>query len=69
MDLVGLHAVAQRGIDLLVALDETLAFKGGGNDGGIPVAAIALGRTLVAGQPSGDQGFEFFSLAVTSSAW
>ena len=44
MHLVGLHAVAQRGIDLLVALNGALAFKGSRHNGGKPVATIALER-------------------------
>ena len=60
MHLVSLHAVAQRGLDLLVALNQALALELAGDDGGVPVAAIALQCAVLAGKAGGDQGLEFF---------
>jgi hypothetical protein len=55
------HALAQRGIDLLVTLDQSLAFEGGAHDDSAPVAAIAVQRDVVAGQALANDGLEFFS--------
>ncbi|MNT93513.1 hypothetical protein D3C72_2350090 [compost metagenome] len=61
MHLVGVHFLAQRGVDQLVALDQALAFKRGRDDGGKPVAAIAFQRDMVAGQARGNDVLEFVS--------
>ena len=58
MHLVGLHLLAQRGIDTLVALDGPPAFKLGRHDGGVPVAAVAAELDVLAWQSGGDDGLE-----------
>ena len=59
MYLVGFDSLAQGGIDALMALDEALALKFAGDQGGIPVAAIALDFEVLAGQASRDLRLEF----------
>src|SRR5471030_1102156 len=53
------HAVAQRGVDQLVALDQTLADEGRRNDDGLEVLAVALhfevGAFEAGGQVAVDQ--------------
>ena len=59
----GMHFVigqfgAQRGIYALVALNGPLALELGRDDGGIPMAAVALQRDVIAGQACGDDVFK-----------
>ena len=61
MHFIGMHAGAQGGVDLLVALDQALAFEHRGHNGGVPVASVALEFAVVAGDACGDQGLELVS--------
>ena len=58
------QAFAQGSVNLLVALDGALALKGGRDDEGEPVPAIALHLQVLAGQSGGDQGLDFFCVHV-----
>ncbi|MCY1540735.1 hypothetical protein D9M68_763920 [compost metagenome] len=68
----GLHAVAQRGIDQLMALDEALAFEGGADDDRVKMRAVALHVEMFTGQAfrdvladlrgGGKHGRQFLSL-------
>jgi len=47
MHFIGMHLLAQRGIDQLVALDQALALEGRRHDRRKPVAAIAFERAML----------------------
>ena len=61
MDLVGLQPPAQRGIDALMPLDQALAFESAGDNGGIPVPAVAGEFEVLARQACGNDGLKFFA--------
>jgi hypothetical protein len=58
--LVGFHALAQGGVDHLVARNRTLAGKCSGHDGGVPVAAVTPHLAMVARQSTLNKGFNLF---------
>ena len=61
MHFVGVYFCAQRGVNALMSLDGTLAFKLTGHDGRIPVAAIALQlamRAVQAGEFEGKRAIQ-----------
>jgi hypothetical protein len=55
MDFVGHHAITQSGVDALVALDQTLAFKLCRDQGGIPMAAVPLDLQMRTGKACSDE--------------
>ena len=59
MHLVGMHFRTQGRVDPLMALNRALALEFGRDDGGVPVAAIALERDVLAREMGLDQGLEF----------
>lgn len=71
MDL-RLHAIAQRGVDQLVARDQALALEGGADDHRVEVRAVALhvevfaresvGNVLADLLGGGKHGHQFLSL-------
>ena len=61
MDFIGLDAATQRRIDLLMSLNQALAFKAAGHNRGIPVLAIARQFNVIARQSAGNDGLEFFA--------
>ena len=61
MDFIGLDAATKRRIDLLMSLNQALAFKAAGNNRGLPVLAVARQLDVLARQPGGDEGLEFFA--------
>ena len=61
MHFIGLDSSAQCGIDLLMPLNQALAFKAAGHNGGIPMLAVARQLDVLARQAAGDDGLEFFT--------
>ena len=61
MDLVGLDALAQRGIHQLVTRNGALALESGRYDHGKPVATITLDFEVVTRQAGGKKGTQFVS--------
>ena len=61
MYLIGLDAATQGRVNFLMALNQTLAFKTAGDNGGIPVRAITRDCKVLARQAGGDEGLEFFA--------
>ena len=61
MNFIGLDAATKRRIDLLMSLNQALAFKAAGNNRGIPVLAVARQLDVLARQAVGDDGLEFFT--------
>jgi hypothetical protein len=59
MDFVGLHPTTQRGIDTLMPLNQALAFKDAGDDGGIPMSAVARQFDVLAVNIGTDEGLKF----------
>lgn len=60
MHFVGLHAIAQSGIDLALALHQVQTVEFSRNNGGKPMAAIALQFDVLASEALLNQGLEFF---------
>jgi hypothetical protein len=52
------HSIAERLVDPLVTLDAGAPFELGRDDGREEVAAVALDGDMLAGQPTGNIGFE-----------
>ena len=61
MHFIGLYAATQRGVNFLVALNQALTFKGAGDNGGVPVLAVARQLNVLTRQAAGDDGLEFFA--------
>ena len=61
MHFIGLDTSAQCGIDLLMPLNQALAFKAAGHNSGIPMLAVARQLDVLARQAAGDNGLEFFA--------
>jgi hypothetical protein len=61
MHFVGLNARAQRCIDLLVPLNQALAFKAAGDNRRVPVLAVTRQFDVLAWQAAGDERFKFFT--------
>ena len=61
MHFVGLYTAAQRGIDLLVPLNQALAFKAAGHNGGVPMRAVARHVKVLTRQAGCNNRLEFFA--------
>ena len=61
MYLVGLHTATQCGVNALVALNQALPLKGTGDNGGVPMPAIAREFNVFAVQAGTDDGLEFLA--------